>query len=70
MGDTETAWSCSWNFVANTFLGHTIIQCLKKEFIERCCGKGYIYISKCHLCRVTGIEFNLKDKRRLKKMIV
>jgi hypothetical protein len=30
LGDTETALSYSWSFVANTFLGHTIIQCLQK----------------------------------------
>ena len=70
VGDTETALSYSWNFVANTFLGHTIIQCLKKEFIERCYIKGYSYVLKCHLCCVIGVVFNLKDKRRLKKIVV
>jgi hypothetical protein len=56
--------------VANTFLGHAITQCLKKEFIERCYVEGYNYVFEVPSCCVFGIEFNLKDKRRLKKVIV
>lgn len=60
----------SVKYVANTFLGHTVIQCLKKEFIERYCIKGYSCVFKCHLCCISGIEFYLKYNRKLKKNVI